>query len=139
MATKFVSADLILKKKGIKRREFDTDAFCAVVGKFFEEHEPSETIRLSPLRFAAMENPPEGDFIDYLDTSIWEKRVEDPNDPFDFFDYLYKQRAGEIVPTLYINEPFFNVAAHFLQVLCGFDVKKRTRKKKRECIVSLPI
>ena len=139
MTTKVIFADSILKSKGIKKKQFDTNVFNEVVKNFFMEHEAKETILLTPKRFVEMENPPEGDFIDMLDTSIWEKKVDDLEDPFDFIDYNTMLQKGLIRPMLIINEPFIGNASAYLRDICGFCVKSRTRKKKKEYIVSLPI
>lgn len=139
MATKVIFADNILKQKGIKKKEFDTAAFNEVIQKFFMEHDVSETILLHPKRFVEMENQPDGDFIDMLDTSLWEKKVDDPDDPFDFLQYNMMLQKGLLRPMLIINEPFIGNAAAYLRDICGFTVKGRTRKKKKEYIVSLPV
>ena len=86
-----------------------------------------------------MDNPPEGDFIDYLDISVWEKKCDDPDDSFDFIDYQYMKKNGMLRPILMVNEPFIGNAAGWLRDFCGFTVKSRTRKKKKEYIVSLPV
>ena len=139
MATKVIFADNILKQKGIKKKEFDTASFNEVIQKFFMEHDVSETILLHPKRFVEMENQPDGDFIDMLDTSLWEKKVDDPDDPFDFLQYNLMLQKGLLRPMLIINEPFIGNAAAYLRDICGFTVKGRTRKKKKEYIVSLPV
>ena len=139
MATKVIFADNILKQKGIKKKEFDTAAFNEVIQKFFMEHDVSETILLHPKRFVEMVNQPDGDFIDMLDTSLWEKKVDDPDDPFDFLQYNLMLQKGLLRPMLIINEPFIGNAAAYLRDICGFTVKGRTRKKKKEYIVSLPV
>ena len=139
MATKVIFADNILKQKGIKKKEFDTAAFNDVIQKFFMEHDVSETILLHPKRFVEMENQPDGDFIDMLDTSLWERKVDDPDDPFDFLQYNLMLQKGLLRPMLIINEPFIGNAAAYLRDICGFTVKGRTRKKKKEYIVSLPV
>lgn len=102
-------------------------------------HEAKDTILLTPKRFIEMENPPEGDYIDYLDVSIWEKKCDDPNDPFDFISYQYMKKSGMLRPILVVNEPIIREAAVWLRDYCHFDVKGRTRKKKKEYIVSLPV
>ena len=103
------------------------------------EHDVSETILLHPKRFVEMENQPDGDFIDMLDTSLWEKKVDDPDDPFDFLQYNLMLQKGLLRPMLIINEPFIGNAAAYLRDICGFTVKGRARKKKKEYIVSLPV
>ena len=40
---------------------------------------------------------------------------------------------------LVVNEVFIGNAAGYLRDICGFVVKSRTRKKKKEYIVSLPV
>ena len=86
-----------------------------------------------------MKNPPDADFLDCLDVSIWEKKSEDPNDEFSFFDYQMMVRERIMRPILIVNEPFIGNAAGWLRDFCGFVVKSRTRNKKKEYIVSLPV
>ena len=86
-ATKILKASDIMKKKGIVQKQMDMSKFNEVVEDFFMTHEPKETILLTPKRFIEMDNPPEGDFIDYLDVSVWEKKCDDPDDPFDFIAF----------------------------------------------------
>lgn len=138
-ATKILKASDIMKKKGIVQKQMDMSKFDGVVEDFFMTHEPKETILLTPKRFIEMDNPPEGDFIDYLDVSIWEKKCDNPDDPFDFIDYQCMKKNGTLRPMLIVNEPFIGNAAGWLRDFCGFTVKSRTRKKKKEYIVSLPV
>ncbi len=138
-ATKMISAADILKKKGIEQKEMDMNAFNEVVENFFMTHEAKSTILIVPKRFIEMETPPEGDFIDYLDETIWERKADDPDDPYDFIDYQFMLKKGLIRPILYVNEPYAGNAAGWLRDFCGFTVKSRTRKKKKEYIVSLPV
>ena len=137
--TKMLKASDIMKRKGIVQKQIDMNKFNEVVENFFITHEPKETILLTPKRFIEMDNPPEGDFIDYLDVSVWERKCDDPNDPFDFIDYQCMKKSGILRPTLIVNEPFIGNAAGWLRDFCGFTVKSRTRKKKKEYIVSLPV
>ena len=137
--TKMLKASDIMKRKGIVQKQMDMNKFNEVVENFFITHEPKETILLTPKRFIEMNNPPEGDFIDYLDVSVWERKCDDPNDPFDFIDYQCMKKSGILRPTLIVNEPFIGNAAGWLRDFCGFTVKSRTRKKKKEYIVSLPL
>ena len=137
--TKMLKASDIMKRKGIVQKQMDMSKFNEVVEDFFITHEPKETILLTPKRFIEMDNPPEGDFIDYLDVSVWERKCDDPNDPFDFIDYQCMKKSGILRPTLIVNEPFIGNAAGWLRDFCGFTVKSRTRKKKKEYIVSLPL
>lgn len=134
-----ISAADIMKRKGIEQRKMDMNAFNAVVENFFMTHEAKSTILLTPKRFIEMENPPEGDFIDYLDETIWERKSNDPDDPFDFINYNMMKKRGMIRPILFVNEPFIGNAAGWLRDFCGFTVKSRTRNKRKEYIVSLPV
>lgn len=134
-----ISAADIMKKKGIEQREMDMNAFNSVVENFFMTHEAKSTILIVPKRFIEMENPPEGDFIDYLDETIWERKADDPDDPFDFIEYLLMKKKGLVRPMLFVNEPFVGNAAGWLRDFCGFTVKSRTRNKRKEYIVSLPV
>ena len=139
MAT-VIFADNILKRKGIEKKSFDTGRLNELVENFFMNNPPEAKILLRSKRFVEMKNPPEGDIIDMLYDSIWEKRAEDPNDEeFTFFSYLTMSRQGLIMPTLIINEPFIGNAAAYLRTLCGFTVKSRVRNKQKQYIVTLPI
>ena len=134
-----LKASDIMKRKGIVQKQMDMNKFNEVVENFFMTHEPKDTILLTPKRFIEMDNPPEGDFIDYLDVSVWEKKCDDPDDPFDFIDYQCMKKNGMLRPILVVNEPIIREAAVWLRDYCYFDVKSRTRKKKKEYIVSLPV
>ena len=136
---RIVNVNEILKAKGLKPKVFNLNIFSSVVSDFFLTHEPKETILLLPKRFLDMENPPEGDFIEMLDVSIWQKKSEDPNDPFDFFDYQFMVQNKMMRPIIFVNEPFLTEAALSLRNICGYSVTGRTRKKKKEYIVSLPV
>lgn len=136
---RIVNVNEILKAKGLKPKVFNLNIFSSVVSDFFLTHEPKETILLLPKRFLDMENPPEGDFIEMLDVSIWQKKSEDPNDPFDFFDYQFMVQNKMMRPIIFVNEPFLTEAALSLRNICGYSVTSRTRKKKKEYIVSLPV
>ena len=76
--TRMLKASDIMKRKGIVQKQMDMNKFNEVIENFFMTHEPKETILLTPKRFIEMDNPPEGDFIDYLDVSVWEKKCDDP-------------------------------------------------------------
>lgn len=136
---RIVNVNEILKAKGLKPKVFNLNIFSSVVSDFFLTHEPKETILLLPKRFLDMENPPEGDFIEMLDVSIWQKKSEDPNDPFDFIDYQFMVQNKMMRPIIFVNEPFLTEAALSLRNICGYSVTGRTRKKKKEYIVSLPV
>lgn len=139
MAKKVIFADNILRAKGIEKAKFDTSKLNELVEKFFLDHDAKEKILLRSQRFIEMENPPEGDIIDMLDVSVWQKRCEDPDDPFTFQGYLTLLRNGLIIPTLIINEPFIGNAAGYLRDICGFTVTSRMRNRKKQYIVTLPI
>ena len=134
-----LKASDIMAKKGIEEKKLKTGELNKIIGEFFMTHEAKDTILLSPKRFIEMDNPPEGDFIDYLDVSIWEKKCDDPNDPFDFIENKKKKKKGMLRPILIIDEPLIRNAALYLRDICCFTVKSRTRKKKKEYIVSLPL
>ena len=134
-----LKASDIMKRKGIVQKQMDMDKFNEVVENFFMTHEPKETILLTPKRFIEMDNPPEGDFIEMLDVSIWKKKSEDPDDPFDFIDYQFMVQNKMMRPIIFVNEPFLTEAALSLRNICGYSVTGRTRKKKKEYIVSLPV
>ena len=136
---RIVNVNEILKAKGLKPKVFNLNIFCSVVSDSFMTHEPKETILLLPKRFLDMDNPPEGDFIEMLDVSIWKKKSEDPDDPFDFIDYQFMVRNKMMRPIIFVNEPFLTEAALSLRNICGYSVTGRTRKKKKEYIVSLPV
>lgn len=136
---RIVNVNEILKAKGLKPKVFNLNIFSSVVSDFFLTHEPKETILLLPKRFLDMDNPPEGDFIEMLDVSIWKKKSEDPDDPFDFIDYQFMVRNKMMRPIIFVNEPFLTEAALSLRNICGYSVTGRTRKKKKEYIVSLPV
>lgn len=136
---RIVNVNEILKAKGLKPKVFNLNIFSSVVSDFFMTHEPKETILLLPKRFLDMDNPPEGDFIEMLDVSIWKKKSEDPDDPFDFIDYQFMVRNKMMRPIIFVNEPFLTEAALSLRNICGYSVTGRTRKKKKEYIVSLPV
>ena len=139
MATVVLDASKIIEKKGLIKRKLKTGELNKIVENFFMTHEAKDTILLTPKRFIEMENPPEGDYIDYLDVSIWEKKCDDPGDPFDFIDYQCMKKNGMLRPILVVNEPIIRESAVWLRDYCHFDVKSRTRKKKKEYIVSLPV
>ena len=139
MAKKVIFADNILRAKGIEKAKFNTSELNELVEDFFMNHDAKEKILLRSQRFIEMENPPEGDIIDMLDVSVWQKRCEDTDDPFTFQSYLTLLRNGMIMPTLIINEPFIGNAAGYLRDICGFTVKSRMRNRKKQYIVTLPI
>lgn len=131
------TAKQILQEMGYNLPTFDSNGFCELVSSFFrEQKDPGATILLTSKRFVEMENKPEGSFIDMLDTDMWEKKVDDPNDDFDFIDYQVMIKNGLLRPTIVIDEPYIKNAAQVL-TLYGFVCKKRQRKKKTEFIVSL--
>lgn len=133
MATKLVFADRILAAKGYEKPKFDTDGFNALVGKFFEEHDVNSTLLIKPRRFVEMSDAPTCGFIDYTDDSIWEKKVNDPNDPFNFTMFLFCKNKGLIRPMILVDEPEAKNAAMMLGIVNGFVVKK----EKAGYIISL--
>lgn len=139
MATKIINASKILEKKGIVVKQFDTGAFAAVVENFFMTHDVSATILLHPKRFIEMPNPPEGDFVDYLDETIWQRKMDDKKDKFNCCDYILMRDKGLLRPFLLVNEPFIGNAAAYLRDFCGFTVKSRMKQRRKQYIVSLPV
>lgn len=125
-----LKASDIMKRKGIVQKQMDMNKFNEVIENFFMTHEPKETILLTPKRFIEMDNPPEGDFIDYLDVSVWEKRSEDPDDPFDFIDYQFMKKNGMLRPILMVNEPFIGNAAGWLRDLWIHCEEQNTKEEE---------
>lgn len=137
---KVIFADNILKRKGIEKKSFNTGELNDLVEKFFMENPPEAKILLRSMRFVEMTDPPkDSDIINWLDTDIFQKRIEDPNDPFDYSCFLTLRNYDMLMPTLVINEPFFGNAAAYLRTICGFTVKSRIRNRHKQYIVSLPI
>lgn len=158
MAKKIMRASSILAAKGYKASKFDQEGFDKIIGDFFMSHEIKSVITLVPKRFIDMEpkalneNPTEEEivcfekersdielakqrcWIDLLDTSIWEKRVNDPNDPFEYTDYVIAMNKGYIKPIIYVDEPFIKNAAYLLSLINEYVVKK---EKKGKFLVSL--
>ncbi len=130
--------DQILKEIGFDMPKFNTNDFMEVVSTFFRERkDPSATILLVPKRFVDMEHPPvNSSFIDYLDETIWEKRCNDPDDPFDFISYQYMRKKGLVRPTILVDEPFIKNAVQLLKMY-GFVSNSRQRNKHKEYIISL--
>lgn len=129
--------DQILKEIGFDMPKFNTNYFMEPVSAFFrKQKDPSATILLIPKRFVDMENPPEESFIDFLDVTIWERKVDDPDDPFDFIDYSLMIQRGLIRPIIFVDEPFVKNAVQLLKMY-GFVSKSRQRSKQREYIISL--
>lgn len=124
-----LKASKILESKGFQQPKFDTVGFTSLVGKYFTEHEVKDTLLLVPKRFINMTEPPKGGFEDYTDVSIWERRCEDPNDPFSFTDYIIARNKCLIRPMVYVDEPFIKNAAFTLSAMCGFVVKKQRAGK----------
>lgn len=139
MPTKIINAKKILEKKGIVQKQFDTSAFATVVEDFFMSHDESAQILLRPLRFVLLPEPPEGDFIDFLDVEKWDDLARDPNRSISFTDLLTMQKKGLLLPTLFINEPFIGNASAYLRDFCGFTVKSRTHDGRKMYSVTLPI
>lgn len=132
MATKIISASKILEAKGYKQPKFDQQGFNNLVASFFETHEIKDTIQLVPKRFvewAEADTTPDGytGYVDYTDTEIWERKIDDPDDPFDFCDYLVAKNKGLLRPIIYVDEPFCKNTAYMLAVMCGFVVKKQSK------------
>lgn len=153
-----MKAASILAAKGYKASKFDQEGFDKIIGDFFLSHEIKSVITLIPKRFIDMEpkrlteNPTEEDiryhekevaditlarqrcWIDMLDTSIWEKRVNDPYDSFEYTDYVIAANKGLIKPIIYVDEPFIKNAAYLLSLINEYVVKK---DKKGKFLVSL--
>lgn len=129
MATNIISASKILEAKGYSQPKFDQQGFNALIARFFESHDVKDTILLAPKRFVEMDNPPQGGYEDYTDISIWERKCNDPNDPFNFTDYIIARNKCLIRPMVYVDEPFIKNAAFTLSAMCGFVVKKQRAGK----------
>lgn len=162
MPTKVISASAILKQKGVKQRNFDTNTFNAVVAKYFTDNEANATLMLYPMRFVGIEGAlPENifdirsfavwkklqekqgeqvDFVEMFDTEEWEGIFDDPqNVNLDFCQFITMRNNGLVRPTIFVNEPFIGNAAAYLRTICGFAVKAKPVKKVKTYIVSLPI
>ena len=92
---------------------------------------------LQPAKVGAMINNLQRAVV--LERLTIEVEADDPDDSFDFIDYQFMKKNGMLRPILMVNEPFIGNAAGWLRDFCGFTVKSRTRKKKKEYIVSLPV
>lgn len=139
MARRIISADAILKMKGIEKKSFDTSDFNEVVHNFFLNNDAKAKLLLVGDRFIEWDYPPEKDFIDITDINTWMTRVDDPKDPFDFYSGMAFNREGLIRPAIVVDEPFLNNAAHYLRTICGFNVKKFRKLKRTMYDITLPI
>lgn len=153
MVKRMITAAQILAEKKFVVNKFDQPGFNYKIAEFFQSHEVKDTILLVPKRFVEMEvvgytecmtdeekesykkkvgeleeNKRKG-WIDMTDLSIWEKKVEDPYDPFDFTDYTIAANKGLIRPMIYVDEPFIVNAQFMLATMAGFVVKKQRGKK----------
>ena len=144
-----ITAAQILAEKNFVMNKFDQAGFNAKVAEFFLEHEVKDTLLLVPKRFVEMEvaGDPElmneeeladynarkeeleaqkkAGWIDKTDISIWQKRVDDPDDSFTFFDYVIAKNRGLIHPMICVDEPYIKNAAFMLSTLAGFVCKKQ--------------
>ena len=149
MVKKMITAAQILAEKKFVVNKFDQQGFNAKVAEFFQEHEVKDTLLLVPKRFVEMsvvgdpdtmndeqlaeynrkldelEGQKKAGWIDMTDLTVWEKRVDDPYDPFTFTDYIIANNKGLIRPMVYIDEPFIKNAAYMLSVMAGFICKKQ--------------
>lgn len=139
MPTKIINAKKILEKKGIAQKQFDTSAFATVVEDFFMSHDESAQILLRPIRFVLLPEPPEGDFIDFLDVKKFEALAENRVNGVDWSTVLMMRRKGLLHPTLFINEPFIGNASAYLRDFCGFTVKSRIHDGRKMYTITLPI
>lgn len=144
-----VTAAQILAEKKFVMNKFDQQGFNAKVAEFFQNHEVKDTLLLVPKRFVEMEaigdptlmseeeleaynaekekleTQKKAGWIDMTDLSIWEKKVDNPYDPFTFTDYIMANNKGLIRPMIYIDEPYIKNAAYLLSVVAGFICKKQ--------------
>lgn len=158
MVKKITLASNILAAKGYVANKFDQEGFDKIIGDFFMKSEISEVITLTPKRFIEMKPSPLSDtptedeimyfkkessdielakkrgWIDLLDVDIWRRRVDDPNDPFEFEDFLMAMNKGYLYPMIFVDEPFIKNAAYLLSLINGYVVKKG---KKGKYLVSL--
>lgn len=139
MPTKIINAKKILEKKGIVQKQFDTSAFATVVEDFFMSHDESAQILLRPFRFVLLPEPPEGDFLDFLDMEKFDDLARNRTNGVDFSTLLMMQKKGLLQPTLFINEPFIGNASAYLRDFCGFTVKSRIHDGRKMYTVTLPI
>lgn len=144
-----ITAAQILAEKKYVVNKFDQQGFNAKIAEFFQQHDVKDTILLVPKRFVEMdvvgderymteeekkefeqrkldvEEEKKRGWIDMTDLSVWERKVEDPYDPFTFSDYIIASNKGLIRPMLYVDEPFVKNASYMLAVMAGFIVKKQ--------------
>lgn len=144
-----ITAAQILAEKKYVVNKFDQQGFNAKIAEFFQQHDVKDTILLVPKRFVEMdvvcdekymseeekaefeqrklevEEEKKRGWIDMTDLSTWERKVEDPYDPFTFADYIMASNKGLIRPMIYVDEPFVKNASYILAVIAGFIVKKQ--------------
>ncbi len=144
-----ITAAQILAEKKFVVNKFDQQGFNAKVAEFFQTHEVKDTLLLVPKRFVEMdvlgdtdmmdeaqlteyerkqeelEEQKKAGWIDMTDLAIWERKVDDPYDPFTFTDYIIANNKGLIRPMVYIDESFIKNAAYMLSVMAGFVCKKQ--------------
>lgn len=131
---KIPTAKEILVGKGYQASKFDAKGFNELVANFFVEHEVSATILIKPKRFVEIEGAPECGYANHLDTDVWLRRIDDPDDEFCFSDYILALRKGLVRPTIVVDEPYTKNAVYMLEMMGGFVVKKH---KQGSYIVSL--
>ncbi len=149
MVKKLITAAEILAEKNFVVNKFDQQGFNAKVAEFFQTHEVKDTLLLVPKRFVEMdvtgdpemmdeaqlaeyerkqeelEEQKKAGWIDMTDLTVWERKVDNPYDPFTFTDYIIANNKGLIRPMVYVDEPFIKNAAYMLSTMAGFICKKQ--------------
>lgn len=140
MPRKVITADAILRMKGIEKKNFDTNAFNEVVQDFFLSHGEWEKLYLEPQRFVEWINPPEKGFVPATTKDEIISLAESEDNPTNFYGRKDAKMSWRYFsPRIYIDENFIATAAHYLKVICGFTVNSYTRDRKRMYEVYLPI
>ena len=144
-----VTAEMILAMKKYKTPKFNQNGFNARISEFFIDHNLEDTILVVPKRFiemkvagdpetmpdeekaiyeekkAKLEEDKQRGWIDMTDTSVWEKKVDDPYDPFTFTDYIVANNKGLIRPMIYVDEGWLPGVLNIMSTCTHFKYKKQ--------------